>query len=93
MTIVKPKATRRLPIWQITLPLGAVLIFGIGAFTAFSMVEGRYLFDLDINREGIKIRTDVDKREDSSLQDRAEESDTPGESLRERIPDPSIDPK
>jgi hypothetical protein len=54
------------PIWQITVPLGVVLIFAIGAFTAYSMVEGRYLFDLSINREQIRIRTDVDKRESSS---------------------------
>jgi hypothetical protein len=41
------------------------------------MVEGRYLFDLDISRERIKLRTDVDKREGHSLKDSAKESDRP----------------
>jgi hypothetical protein len=54
------------PIWQITVPLCTVLIFAIGALTAYSMVEGRYLFDLFVSREQIRIRTDVDKRGSSS---------------------------
>lgn len=51
------------PIWQITMPLCIVLIFAIGSLTASSMVEGRYLFDLVVSREHIRIKTDVDKRE------------------------------
>jgi hypothetical protein len=69
---VRPKVIsikRRFPVWQITLPLCMVMIFGIGALTAFYMVEGRYLFDLDITRERIKIRTDVDKRESNPNRD------------------------
>ncbi len=69
---VRPKIIskkRYFPIWQITLPLCVVMIFGIGALTAFYMVEGRYLFDLDISRERIKMRTDVDKRESNPAQD------------------------
>jgi hypothetical protein len=57
------------PIWQITVPLCIVLIFAIGSLTAYSMVEGRYLFDLTVSREQIRIRTDVDKREGSSTED------------------------
>ncbi len=64
----KSKKIRQFPIWQITFPLCLVLIFGIAAFTAFSMVEGRYLFDLDISPERIKLRTDVDKRERDVLE-------------------------
>jgi hypothetical protein len=57
------------PIWQITVPLCTVLIFAIGSLTAYSMVEGRYLFDLSVSREQIRIRTDVDKRESSSAKE------------------------
>ncbi|NEP02034.1 MAG: hypothetical protein F6K58_25930 [Symploca sp. SIO2E9] len=64
------------PIWQITLPLCVVVIFGIGAFTAFYMVEGRYLFDLDISRERIKLTTDVDKRETNFPSDANEQGET-----------------
>jgi len=67
---------RRLPVWQITLPLCVVMIFGIGALTAFYMVEGRYVFDLDISRERIKMRTDVDKRESNSDQDTTKQGET-----------------
>lgn len=58
----------QLSIWQITIPLCLVLVFGIGnwTWTASSMVEGRYLFYLDISRERIKVRTDVDKRDNGS---------------------------
>jgi hypothetical protein len=54
---------RLFPIWQITLPLCGVLIFGIGALTTIYMVNGRYLFDLEASPKRIKIKTDVDKRE------------------------------
>lgn len=57
------------PIWQITVPLCTVLIFAIGSLTAYSMVEGRYLFDLFVSREQIRIRTDVDKRESGSAKE------------------------
>jgi len=67
---------RRFPIWQITLPLCAVMIFGMGALTAFYMVNGRYLFDLDISRERIKMRTDVDKRESNPVQDNTKQAET-----------------
>lgn len=76
---VRPKIIskkRYFPIWQITLPLCVVMIFGIGALTAFYMVEGRYLFDLDISRERIKMRTDVDKRESNPTQDTTKQSTT-----------------
>ena len=52
------------------------MIFGIGALTAFYMVEGRYLFDLDISRERIKMRTDVDKRESNPAQDTTKQAET-----------------
>ena len=67
---------RYFPIWQITLPLCVVMIFGIGALTAFYLVEGRYLFDLEISRERIKMRTDVDKRESNPAQDTTKQSKT-----------------
>jgi hypothetical protein len=67
---------RRFPIWQITLPLCAVMIFGMGSLTAFYMVNGRYLFDLDISRERIKMRTDVDKRESNPAQDNTKQAET-----------------
>lgn len=56
---MKPK----FPLWQITLPLCIVLIFGIGALTTIYMVNGRYLFDLEFTRQGLRIRTDMDKRD------------------------------
>ena len=57
------------PIWQITMPLGFVLIFAIGSLTAYYMVEGRFIFDLQMSREQLRIRTDVDKRESGSIKD------------------------
>ena len=67
----KPKP----PIWQITFPLCAVLMFGIATFAALRMAEGRYIFDVNISRNGIKIRTDVDKRDRPSLPDKVAEND------------------
>ena len=55
------------PFWQITLPLCAVLIFCIGTFTTIHMVNGRYLFDLELTPQGLKVKTDVDKRETQSI--------------------------
>ena len=57
-----PSVKSPFPIWQVTMPLGVVLIFAIGSLSAYFMVEGRYLFDLHMSREQIRIRTDVDKR-------------------------------
>lgn len=70
------QAVMQFPIWQITIPLCIVLIFGIGALTAHSMVEGRYLFDVDISRERIKVTTDIDKRESSPADDKTKEEET-----------------
>ncbi len=50
-------------IWQITFPLCGVLIFSIGALTTIHMIHGRYLFHFEITRQGMKILTDVDKRD------------------------------
>lgn len=54
------------PLWQVTVPLSIVIVCGISAWTAYSMVEGRYLFDLSVSRDQIKVRTDVDKRQSYS---------------------------
>ncbi|NES07426.1 MAG: hypothetical protein F6K22_34315 [Okeania sp. SIO2F4] len=50
-------------IWQITFPLCGVIIFSIGALTTIHMIHGRYLFHFEITPQGIKILTDVDKRD------------------------------
>lgn len=50
-------------IWQITFPLCGVLIFSIGALTTIHMINGRYLFHLEVTPQGMKIITDVDKRD------------------------------
>ncbi|NET15060.1 MAG: hypothetical protein F6K08_20640 [Okeania sp. SIO1H6] len=50
-------------IWQITFPLCGVLIFSIGALTTIQMINGRYLFHLELTPQGMKIITDVDKRD------------------------------
>lgn len=31
------------------------------------MVNGRYLFDLELTPQGLKVKTDVDKRETQSI--------------------------
>ena len=54
---------RQLSIWQITFPLCGVLIFSIGALTTIQMINGRYLFHLKLTPQGMKIITDVDKRD------------------------------
>ena len=53
----------KIPLWQITFPLSGVLIFGIGAVINIYMINGRYQFRLEATSQGIKIITDVDKRE------------------------------
>lgn len=53
-------------IWQITFPLCGVLIFSIGAITTIYMINGRYLFHLEVTPKGMKITTDVDKRNSES---------------------------
>ncbi|MGB7440920.1 MAG: hypothetical protein WA919_07620 [Coleofasciculaceae cyanobacterium] len=60
------------PLWQITLPLCGVLIFAIGAFTAFHMVNGRYLFYIELTPQGLRIKTDVDKRENLPVVNKTE---------------------
>jgi hypothetical protein len=71
------------PIWQITVPLGVVLIFATGSLTAYFMAEGRLLFDLYVSREQIKVRADVDKREgDLSRQKSLRSNDRDTETAR-----------
>ncbi len=81
---------KRFPIWQITFPLCAISIFGIGAFAAFHMVEGRYLFDVDISPNRIKIRTDVDKRESNSTTEETTESDEGNQSNPDKSEDLTV---
>lgn len=54
---------RQFSIWQITFPLCGVLIFSIGALTTIQMINCRYLFHLEVTPQGMKIITDVDKRD------------------------------
>ncbi|MGD1713065.1 hypothetical protein [Dapis sp. BLCC M172] len=56
----------QLSIWQITFPLCGVLIFSIGAFTTIQMINGRYIFNFEVTPQGIKILTDVDKRDSAN---------------------------
>ncbi|MGB3509802.1 MAG: hypothetical protein WBA93_11275 [Microcoleaceae cyanobacterium] len=53
---------QQFPSWQLTLSLCGVLIFSIGALTTIHMINGRYLFHLEVTPQGMKIITDVDKR-------------------------------
>jgi hypothetical protein len=62
MAFMKNIKMQAFPIWQITLPFCLVTIFGAGIIAASHINEGRYIFDVDISFQGIKIRTDVDKR-------------------------------
>ena len=57
---------QKFPVWQLTLPLCGVLIFSIGALTTIHMINGRYLFHLEVTPKGLKITTDVDKRNSDS---------------------------
>ena len=54
---------KQFPIWQLSFPLCGVLIFTIGAFTTIYIINGRYLFNMEVTPQTIKITTDVDKRE------------------------------
>lgn len=55
-------------IWGITLPLAGVLIFAIGMIGAMYITDGRYLFILEASPEKIRIRNDVDKRNNDPAQ-------------------------
>lgn len=70
---MKPFKSQSFPIWQITLPFCLVTIFSVGILAAFYMNEGRYIFDVNINFQGIKIRTDVDKRKSNLANDETEQ--------------------
>ncbi|MCC5638651.1 hypothetical protein LC593_23020 [Nostoc sp. CHAB 5844] len=50
-------------IWQVTLPLCAVLMFGMGAYTTVYMVNGQYRVEISANLHGLNIKTDIDKKE------------------------------
>ncbi|MDJ0674213.1 MAG: hypothetical protein QNJ36_02230 [Calothrix sp. MO_167.B42] len=54
---------RNLTIWSITLPLCGVLTFAMGCVTTIYMVNGRYYVDVVVNTKGLRVKTDVDKRE------------------------------
>lgn len=61
---VFPSSMRRSSdIWQITFPLCIVLLAAITSLTTYSIVKGRYLFDLSISQEQLRIRTDLDIKE------------------------------
>ena len=53
----------QLSLWQITFPLCGIIIFSIGALTTIQMINGRYLFHLELTPQRMKIITDVDKRD------------------------------
>lgn len=73
---------RNFSLWQITLPLCGVLIFGIGALTTIHMVNGRYLFDLEVNPQQLKIKTDMDKRESKPAEGRIKQDERENPDLR-----------
>ncbi len=52
-----------LTILSITLPLCGVLMFAMGCVTTIYMVNGRYRVDVVVNTKGLRVKTDVDKRE------------------------------
>jgi hypothetical protein len=54
---------RTFPVWQITFPLGVVLIFALGAFTAIQLAHGRYTFEFDANLKQVRLRTGIEKGE------------------------------
>lgn len=58
------------PIWQVTLPLGVVSIFMMGSLTTYFISEGRFLFDLSVSWQQIKVRVDADKREIDSTKEK-----------------------
>ncbi len=67
---------KQFPIWQLSFPLCGVLIFSIGAVTTIYMINGRYLFNMEVTPQTLKITTDVDKREiNLDLDFRLKESD------------------
>jgi hypothetical protein len=57
------------PAWQISLPLCTVIIFAIASLTTIYMVNGRYRFNVEITPQGLKIKTNVDKRESNPVKD------------------------
>lgn len=65
-----PSIRPLIAICYIGVPLCIVLIAAISALTAHSIVEGRYIFDLSISRDQIRMRTDVDKRKLSRVREK-----------------------
>jgi hypothetical protein len=53
----------KFPIWQITFPICVIFMFTVGTITAIYMVNGRYIFNIEVTPQGIKVITDVDKRD------------------------------
>lgn len=66
----KQTAKRRFPWWQITLPLCVVVISGIGYFTAVNMTNGQFHTYIEVTPKGLKLQTDVDKRQNRPNQNK-----------------------
>ena len=64
-------------LWQITLPLMTVMIFGLGCITAIYMTNGKYRFEVDINRDGIKLQTNMDKTNKGDRSSEVDEENPP----------------
>lgn len=53
-------------LWQITFPLCVLGLAALGLLTAMYLTNGSYVFRLNATKDGLKIETEVDKRDITS---------------------------
>ncbi|QLE57671.1 hypothetical protein [Nostoc sp. TCL26-01] len=54
---------RVLGILQITLSLAGMMMCGTVTYAAINMATGQYRVEIAVNDQGLKIKSDIDKRE------------------------------
>lgn len=77
---------RTFPVWQITFPLGVVLIFTLGTATAIWLAHGRYTFEFEASPKQIRVRTDIEKKERESMEEISEQTISVGKNALETKP-------
>ncbi|WP_334818772.1 hypothetical protein [Nostoc sp.] len=67
---------RVLGVLQITLSLCGVMMFGTVTYAAINMVNGQYQVEIMLNTKGLKIKSDIDKRQCKAVEDIAQKHES-----------------
>ena len=67
---------RVLGVLQITLSLCGVMMFGTITYATINMVNGQYQVEIALNTKGLKIKSDIDKRQCKAVEDIAQKQES-----------------